>query len=315
MSLLPDPPSIAHGAETDPVVLTALYDNNASPRNQADLKALQAASAAAFESTTLVHERVVLGDGEWAWADVFRPPGAPQPLPALLFVHGGRWQLNTSRQTSFWAQACCDSGFAFVGLNFPPLSAVGLPVQVAQVAQAIAAVRVRAADLQLDADALALAGHSSGAHLALAALLRHPPAVMPRALLLLGGIYDLAPLRLTAHQDSLGFSAEDAATCSPLPLLLQADPDATLRLPPTLVAVGADESSAFLRQSRALHQALQPHTAVGWLEVPGAAHFDAALAFNTPGSERPERPERSEGPEGPVGMRPFITEAITKDIR
>lgn len=298
------PPMQAHCPVTDPGVLTALYDNNSSPRNQADLKALQACSAAAFASPALVHERVTLGAGEWAWADLFRPAtrtkGAP-PLPALLFVHGGRWQLNTSRETSFWAQACCDAGMAFVALNFPPLSAVGLPMQVAHVAQAIAAVRSQATTFGLDAAALALAGHSSGAHLALAALLRHPPAVMPRALLLLGGIYDLEPLRLTAHQLSLGFSADDAATCSPLQRLLQAGPEAGLVLPRTLVAVGSEESSEFVRQSRALHQALQPHCAAGWLEVPGAAHFDAALAFNDPLPG--------------AGLRSFITHALTEDPR
>ena len=306
---MPSPPETFSAAlcpVTDPSLLTELYDNNASARNQADLKALQAASAAAFDSPTLMHERVVLGAADWAWVDVFKPRGLQAPqrlLPALLFLHGGRWQLNTSQQTSFWAQACCDAGYAFVGLNFPPLSATGLRLQVAAVAQALAGVRLHAHALGLDAGALALAGHSSGAHLALAALLRHPPAELPRALLLLGGIYDLAPLRLTAHQDSLCFSAEDATTCSPLQLLLRASPDSGLRLPPTLVAVGADESAEFLRQSRALHHALQPHTSARLLEVPGAAHFDAALAFNSPGLEVHRGP----------GLRMFISQALARD--
>jgi arylformamidase len=308
MPRMPQTPASHSFAEcpvTDFATLTALYDNNNSPRNAADLKALQACSAAAFASPSLARERVALGAGEWAWADVFRPPEARGPLPALLFVHGGRWQLNTSHETAFWAQACCDSGFAFVGLNFPPLSAVGLPAQIAHVAQAIAMVRLRAVDLNLNAAALALAGHSSGAHLALTALLRHPPAVMPRALLLLGGIYDLAPLRRTAHQDSLDLSAEDAATCSPLQLVLEVGHERELRLPPTLVAVGADETSEFVRQSLALHQALQPHTAAGWLEVPDAAHFDAALTFNKTDAGMSQNPSPS--------LHTFIAHAWTKD--
>ena len=286
---------------TDPATLTALYDNNASPRNQADLKALQARSAAAFASPTLVHRRVVLGEGESDWADLFRPAQGTGPWPALVFVHGGRWQLNTSRETAFWAQACGDVGLAFVGLNFPPLSAVGLPVQIGHVARGIEAVRNQAAALGLDAGALALSGHSSGAHLALAALLRHPPAVMPRALLLLGGLYDLAPLRLTAHQASLGFSADDAATCSPIQLLLARGAALTPRLPPTLVAVGAQETPEFIRQSRALRQVLMPHAAVQGLDVPGAAHFDAALAFNAPGPG--------------AALRSFVTQALQEAAR
>ena len=284
----------------DTAVLTALYDNNASQRNQADLQALQACSAAAFESATLAHQRIKLGEGESAWADIFRPRQGTGLLPAVLFVHGGRWQLNTSRETVFWAQACGDAGLAFVGLNFPPLSAVGLTAQIAHVALVAAAVHARAAALGLDANALVLGGHSSGAHLALSSTLLHPPRVMPRALLLLGGLYDLAPLRATAHQASLGFSVEDAERCSPLNLLHRASTSGQrLSLPPTLVAVGADESAEFMRQSRAVHWALQKHTAAGWFEVPGCAHFDAALAFNNhgPGAE----------------MLTFLTTALRED--
>lgn len=281
----------------DAAALTALYDNNASPRNQADLKALQACSAAAFGSSSLAHERVTLDVGDTAWADIFRPRQYSGPLPALLFIHGGRWQFNTSRETAFWAQACSDAGLAFVGLNFPPLSKVGLPAQIADVALMVSAVRANAAAFALDDEALVLGGHSSGAHLALAALTLHPPEVMPWALLLLGGLYDLAPLRLTAHQAALGLTAEDAERCSPLQVLEQASAGARrLPLPPTLVAVGADESTEFIRQSRALHWALQMHTAAGWLEVPGRAHFDAALAFN-------DRSPRSE-------MLAFLTTAL-----
>lgn len=281
MDFHPATVAIAACPVSDPALLTALYDNNTSPRNQLDLKALQACSAAAFGSPTLVHERVVVGDTESAWVDVFRPRVGSGPWPAVLFVHGGRWQLNTSRETSFWAQACCDAGLAFVGLNFPTLSDVGLQAQIACVAHAIQNVGVLSESLQLEPGAWALAGHSSGAHLALAALLRHSDIAMPRALLLLGGLYDLAPLRLTAHQAQLRFTEDDAASCSPLQMLLTFAPKDRRRLPPILVAVGEEESSEFIRQSQALHAALVPHAKATWLTLPAAAHFDAALTFNT----------------------------------
>lgn len=296
MSETPNAVALARCPVSDPAALTALYDNNASARNQADLKALQACSAQAFVSPAMAHERVVLGESAWAWVDVFRPPRGPGPWPALLFVHGGRWQLNTSRETAFWAQACCDAGLAFVGLNFPPLAAVGLPAQIAGVARAAQAVMARASQLQLDAARWALAGHSSGAHLALAALLRHPDGAVPQALLLLGGLYDLAPLRLTTHQAQLQFSEQDAASCSPLQLLMNATAPGPWRLPPTLVAVGAEESSEFVRQSRALHAALARHTSAAWWPVPGTAHFDAALSFNAVSPASP--------------LRTFITDAL-----
>lgn len=278
--------------ETDPERLGMLYDNNGDARNRADLQALQAASAAAFDDRRVRHRRLQLGLEVWQWADCLQPAHAgTQPLPALLFVHGGRWQRNTSRETAFWAPACADAGLAFVGLNFAPLSEGGLPAQVDQVATAIGLLCAQAHEHGLDPGALVLAGHSSGAHLALAALLRASqngaagPAGRLRALLLLGGLYDLEPLRLSTHQPSLGFSAEVVACCSPLQQLHAATAAGlSLRLPPTLVAVGGEESSEFRRQSRALHWALQAHQPTRWFEVSGAAHFDAALEFDRPAS-------------------------------
>jgi arylformamidase len=286
----------------DAATLGALYDNNSDPRNRSDLLALQACSAAAFDSPSLVHRRVQLGQGDTAWVDLFKPLDTTEPLPALVFVHGGRWQFNTSRETMFWAQACTDAGLACVGLNFAPLSHVGLGAQIAEVAQAWHAVVTQAPSLGLDSTALILAGHSSGAHLALAALLHQlaqtPTPTLPRALLLLGGIYDLAPLRATTHQAALGFTETDVTLYSPLQVLHRATAAGKrLPLPPTLVAAGAQESSEFIRQARALHWALQAHTTATWCEVPSTAHFDAAISFNLQDSP----------------LRAFVADALTKE--
>ena len=48
--------------------------------------------------------------------------------------------------------------------------------------------------------------------------------------------------------------------------------------------MGADETVEFVRQSRALHWALQAHQSARWLGIAAAAHFDAALEFNRAGS-------------------------------
>lgn len=272
---------------TDPAVLGEWYDNNRPPRNQADLKTLQATSAEVFAAADLAAGRCSLGTGEHDWVDLVRPAGASGPVPALLFVHGGRWQLNTSRQTAFWARACVRDGIAFVGLNFPPLSQVRLPAMIEAVAQAIARVIDQADALGIDPDALVLAGHSSGAHLALASLLPCAGQAAPawvgrlRGLLLLGGMYDLEPLRLSPQQQALALGADEAREASPLVVLEQAQAAGRqLALPPTLVAVGADETVEFMRQSRALHWALQAHQPARWLGIAAAAHFDAALEFN-----------------------------------
>jgi arylformamidase len=272
---------------TDPAVLGEWYDNNRSPRNQADLRALQAASAEVFAAADVVAGRHSLGPGEHDWIDLVRPVGVVASLPALLFVHGGRWQLNTSRQTAFWARVCAQHGIAFIGLNFPPLAQARLPAMVEAVGGAVSRVVAQAEALGIDPEALVLAGHSSGAHLALASVLPGPSRATPvwaarlRGLVLLGGMYDLAPLRLSPHQAALAFDEDEAREASPLVTLEQAQAAGLrLGLPPTLVAVGADETVEFLRQSRALHWALQAHLPARWLAIEGTAHFDAALEFN-----------------------------------
>jgi len=276
-----------HPASTDPAALGEWYDNNRLPRNQSDLQVLQALSAEVFAATDLSAGRRAIGPGPHEWVDLVAPAGSMGPLPALVFVHGGRWQLNTSRQTAFWARACVEHGIAFVGLNFPPLGEVRLPAMIEAVARSTAQVIAHAEELGIDPQAVVLAGHSSGAHLALASLLAGADSGAPgrrqrlRGLLLLGGLYDLEPLRLSPHQSSLALDEAQAREASPLVLLESAQAAGQrLTLPPTLIAVGADETVEFVRQSRALHWAMQAHRPAGWLAIDGAAHFDAAFEFN-----------------------------------
>ena len=200
--------------------------------------------------------------------------------------------MNTSLETAFWARACVAQGWAFVGLNVPKLGEVGLGAVIESLARTIAAVFDAAPTLGIDAASVALAGHSSGAHLALAAALGLPQgsnagALAPwtarlRAIYLLSGIYDLRPLLCTASDDALGFGSQEAQACSPL--LRLEDGASLVGLPPVRVAVGAAESPEFLRQARALHWALQRTARSEFHEIAGAAHFDAALEFNAPAS-------------------------------
>ena len=267
----------------DADLLGDLYDNNSNSRDRADLKALQDASLAVYADPPGLHESVRFGQAPWQAFDVFRP--ASPPCGALVFVHGGRWQLNTSRETAFWAASCVAEGRIFIGLNFPQRSQAHLFEQTEAVRQGIEAALdfIRGVG-GIGEPRVCLAGHSSGAHLALAALLSRPVEI--GALLLLGGIYDLQPLWRSVHQKELQFSEAEVRLCSPLQTLAKAAREnRRLALPPTLVAVGSQETSEFVRQSRALHWILQHHTDARWHAVEGAAHFDAALLFNAQHSQ------------------------------
>ncbi|MBM3406807.1 MAG: alpha/beta hydrolase [Betaproteobacteria bacterium] len=286
------PEPSASSESIDPV-LTALYDNNSDPRNQADLRTLQQLSAEAFADPGIQVDTWRWGTGQHDWVHCFKPRQSASRLPALLFVHGGRWQLNTSLETSFWAHACAQQNWAMVSINFGPLSeSFRLEDQIGAVRAALDAVRNGADHLALDHERLAVAGHSSGAHLALAACLAQPSTSDEhrargnqtfnspwRALLLVGGLYDLGPLTRTRFQGSLNFSDAELACCSPLASLAKTR---SHHLPEVMVAVGEQETSEFRRQSRALFDVLSPQAQASWFEVPKTAHFDAPLEFNRP---------------------------------
>ena len=101
-------PDLRDTATAPDLALTALYDNNQDPRNQSDLRSLQQLSTQACADPMMQVDTWQWGRGEHDWVHSFRPQGASGAVPAVLFVHGGRWQLNTSFETSLWARACTD---------------------------------------------------------------------------------------------------------------------------------------------------------------------------------------------------------------
>ena len=113
---------------------------------------------------------------------------------AFVFVHGGAWRRQSSREQAFPAEPIIEAGAAYVALNFANLPTVALPEMSAQVCRGIEWVYQ---NLSKD---LVLCGHSSGAHLGGVAITKLPYI---RKALLVSGIYDLLPVRLSARNDYL----------------------------------------------------------------------------------------------------------------
>ena len=79
---------------------------------------------------------------------------------AFVFVHGGAWRRQSSREQAFPAEPIIAAGATYVALNFANLPSVTLPEMAAQVCRGIQWVHE---NLSRD---LVLFGHSSGGHLA-----------------------------------------------------------------------------------------------------------------------------------------------------
>ena len=171
----------------------------------------------------------------------------------LVFVHGGAWRRALRRESAFFAEAVVRKGALCVVLGFDTLPAATLSEMVAQVCRGIEWV---AGHLGSD---IVLCGHSSGAHLAACALSRLD---VVRKALLVSGLYDLRPVRLSSRNAFVRLDERLEHELSPLRHA------ASIRCPVT-VAWAEKESTEFDRQSREFAAALDAPTLVG----SGLDHF------------------------------------------
>jgi arylformamidase len=213
----------------------------------------------------------------------FFPAAAPN-APLLVFVHGGYWQELSKDDSSFPARRSVPAGAAFAALDYGLAPAYRLEDIVAQVRRGLEWLVAHAAELGVDERRILLSGSSAGAHLVLMSLLddwrpggRHPADAFAGAVLL-SGVYDLEPLRLTYVNEPLGLTAETARLMSPLHRL----PD---RLPPLVVARGGAETDEFCRQHDDLVSAVVPRSPeVRDLVVSHRNHFDITFDLDDPAS-------------------------------
>ncbi|MGQ9369285.1 alpha/beta hydrolase [Azospirillum sp. ST 5-10] len=246
--------------------LDAQYTNTGTPQADADLAALRAQSRRNRGALPFAAD-VPYGAAALETYDVFAPPGAG-PAPALLFVHGGQWRFNTTAETSFWADCVTGQGVAFVAVNLPKMPDTRLPAIAAAVTRAFRHLQAHAGRFGVRPERIALAGHSSGAHLAALALATglaggpRPPACA----YLVSGMYDLEPVARSSRNAALGLSAAEVAAASVTGRL-------TGVVPPTMVVVGGDESDEFRRQSAEFHARLPASPGNRLQELPGARHF------------------------------------------
>ena len=101
--------------------------------------------------------------GEPLRLDLFTPEsGAGAPL--IVWVHGGAWE--NGNKSAMPLAPVIERGFAVASLDFSPASKARFPGQVHEIKAAIRFLRAQAKQYGYDASRVAIAGASSGAHLA-----------------------------------------------------------------------------------------------------------------------------------------------------
>lgn len=193
---------------------------------------------------------------------------ADQPVPLLVFIHGGYWQQLSKKESFFPATDTVSRGIAFAAIDYTLAPAATIDAMVDECCVALTRLVEEARHLNIDPQRIVVAGSSAGAHLAAMSCIKLPPALAPAGVVLLSGIYQLAPLIGTYINDAVGMTLADAERNSPA--LANLD-----NFPKSVIAWGRAETDEFKRQSRHFAGLLRAGgRAVETVEMAHRNHFD-----------------------------------------
>lgn len=239
------------------------------------------------------HLDVQYGDGSAGTdttLDVFSPGAGDEPLPTVVWVHGGAWISGSKENVDPYLRILANEGYTTVGLNYTVGPEATYPTAVRQLNEALRYLVEHAAELGIDPDRLVLAGDSAGSQLAsqLAVLITNPdyetlvgiePAVSPDQLagiVLNCGVYDLQGMADLGGLPGWGFktalwayTGEQNWSDTAQATLMSTMEHVTADFPTTFITGGNGDGLTWL-QSVPMHRALQAAgvdvTALFWAE-------------------------------------------------
>lgn len=180
------------------LVLVAACSNDAPPTTVADDSASPTTSTGDAPATTdscptrvdQTDVAYVDGGDPLQQLDLYLPPDAGcEPVPLVVWVHGGGWQIGDKRNSmdskvALWTNA----GWAVASVNYrltdttvPEAERLVAPAHNEDVAAALAWLIANASDVGIDPDHIALLGHSAGAGIT-AAVATDPAYLRPHGL-------------------------------------------------------------------------------------------------------------------------------------
>ena len=240
----------------DQAALDAAYDQAAYAPNREQLIKRRIRDSELARRRIGEPERVAYGSTEIERLDIYRAAGAAAPI--FGFIHGGAWRSGHSMDFAIPAEMFLAAGAHYVVPDFAWVRDVGgsLTVLADQVRRAVAWVYKNAPRFGGDPSRLYLGGQSSGGHLAAVALTTDwprqfgLPADLIKGGMCISGMYDLAPVRLSARNNYVKFDDATVAALSPIRHL-----DRLKAL--LIVAYGTCETPEFQRQNREFAAAVE----------------------------------------------------------
>jgi arylformamidase len=227
-------------------------------------------------------ERVSYGPTEIEKLDIYKSKSPNAPV--MIYIHGGAWRNGSAKDFAFPAEMFTNAGAHFVVPDFVQVQDAGgslLPM-IEQVRRSVVWICKNAASFGGDVRRIFISGHSSGAHLAGVALVTDwvndygLATDVIKGGLLVSGMYDLKPVRLSKRSEYVKFTDEIEEKLSSQRHLdgLNA---------PVIVAYGTQETPEFQRQSREFAAAVKAAGKPVQLIIgEGFNHFEMQETFGNP---------------------------------
>jgi arylformamidase len=215
--------------------------------------------------------------------DLFLPAGPVRGV--FAFIHGGYWRALDKSDFSYVAVPFVERGVAVAVVNYDLCPQVSVATIVDECRTAVAWLAREGPAQGIGGAPLVVGGHSAGGHLAAmmltvdwrAAGLASDPIA---GAVSVSGVHDLTPMPRFSFNGDIRLDDEEARRLSPVNMKPRSRA-------PVLIAVGAAETSEFLRQARLLWDAWpanRPDGAAAPLFVPARDHFTVVLDYGDPGS-------------------------------
>ncbi|WP_372863656.1 alpha/beta hydrolase [Spongiibacter sp.] len=222
--------------------------------------ALRLLNVLSLNPHTQRHRDIRYGEHPRQRIDLYRGKGR-QPLPVVMFIHGGYWSDGERADYRFVGEALAQRGYLAAIISYRLYPEVRFPAFIDDAATALATLRRIAADYGGDPQRIFIGGHSAGAHSAvmlalderyLAAAGGSPTWI--RGFFGLSGPYDFLPPKEDkvaaifgpSHNYPRGNPINFVAPSRPPALLVHGRDDRTvgarnsLRLAESLSAAGSD---------------------------------------------------------------------------
>ena len=136
----------------------AQQSSNRPPRPEA-----RRAPESPIETRELRNLNYVTNGHERQKLDLFIPSGATNPLPVIIWIHGGAWKGGSKEQCP--ALRFVERGYAVASINYRLSQHAIFPAQIEDCKAAVRWLRAHAAEYRLDPDRFAAWGASAGGHL------------------------------------------------------------------------------------------------------------------------------------------------------